>query len=327
MSHKGEKRKYKVTNWSSYNNSLQQRGSLSIVFTKDFVDQWYSSDVRKGRGRPFKYSDLCIRILLEIRYLFKLQYRQLVGFVTSLFEKMDLNLEVPDYTQICRRSAQLKLPSLRKGLSNSGKAKSGKVLVFDATGLKIYGEGEWKVKKHGKERGRIWKELIITLDLKSRDIIDCELTYPGASEPEYAERVLRDLHEEGVEVDSIFGDGSYDTIKLSYYCDAHNIQCGVPPNKNAVLTEEKYRNVHESICSRDDRIKFIRKYGVDEWKKVSGYHQRSLVENAIYRYKKIFSDRLSSRNSKNMLMEVYTRWSLINKFNKFSLPKTTVVEA
>jgi hypothetical protein len=30
-------------------------------------------------------------------------------------------------------------------------------LVIDSTGLKVFGEGEWKVKKHGKERRRIWR--------------------------------------------------------------------------------------------------------------------------------------------------------------------------
>ncbi|MRE66012.1 IS5/IS1182 family transposase, partial [Klebsiella quasipneumoniae] len=28
-------------------------------------------------------------------------------------------------------------------------------LVIDSTGLKVFGEGEWKVKKHGQERRRI----------------------------------------------------------------------------------------------------------------------------------------------------------------------------
>ncbi|MDI5424923.1 MOSC domain-containing protein, partial [Salmonella enterica subsp. enterica serovar Kentucky] len=32
-------------------------------------------------------------------------------------------------------------------------------LVIDSTGLKVFGEGEWKVRKHGKERRRIWRKL------------------------------------------------------------------------------------------------------------------------------------------------------------------------
>jgi hypothetical protein len=36
-------------------------------------------------------------------------------------------------------------------------------LVIDSTGLKVFGEGEWKVKKHGKERRRIWRNCILLL--------------------------------------------------------------------------------------------------------------------------------------------------------------------
>ncbi|HAS3930664.1 TPA: transposase, partial [Vibrio cholerae] len=33
-------------------------------------------------------------------------------------------------------------------------------LAIDATGLKVYGEGEWKVKKHGTDgKRRVWRKL------------------------------------------------------------------------------------------------------------------------------------------------------------------------
>ena len=31
-------------------------------------------------------------------------------------------------------------------------------LVIDSTGLKVYGEGEWKMRKHGKEKRRVWRK-------------------------------------------------------------------------------------------------------------------------------------------------------------------------
>nr|QIQ14227.1 Mobile element protein [Klebsiella pneumoniae] len=34
-----------------------------------------------------------------------------------------------------------------------------RALMIDSTGLKVFGEGEWKVRKHGKERRRIWRKL------------------------------------------------------------------------------------------------------------------------------------------------------------------------
>ncbi|AIJ09072.1 transposase [Edwardsiella piscicida] len=37
--------------------------------------------------------------------------------------------------------------------------------------LKIFGDGEWKVQKPGKERYRIWRKLHLTIDVNTHDII------------------------------------------------------------------------------------------------------------------------------------------------------------
>ena len=33
------------------------------------------------------------------------------------------------------------------------------VAVVDSTGLKVFGEGEWKMRKHGKSKRRTWRKL------------------------------------------------------------------------------------------------------------------------------------------------------------------------
>ncbi len=42
--------------------------------------------------------------------------------------------------------------------------------VIDSTGLKVFGEGEWKVKKHGRERRRIWRKLHLAVDSKTHEM-------------------------------------------------------------------------------------------------------------------------------------------------------------
>ncbi|VFS52593.1 Uncharacterised protein [Budvicia aquatica] len=37
-------------------------------------------------------------------------------------------------------------------------------LVIDSTDLKVFGEGEWKVKKHGQEKRRVWRKLHLAVD-------------------------------------------------------------------------------------------------------------------------------------------------------------------
>ncbi|KAF1004602.1 MAG: hypothetical protein E5299_02359 [Burkholderia gladioli] len=34
-------------------------------------------------------------------------------------------------------------------------------LVVDSTGLKVYGEGEWKVRQHGYSKWRTWRKVAL----------------------------------------------------------------------------------------------------------------------------------------------------------------------
>ena len=66
-------------------------------------------------------------------------------FICSLAE---IRLTVPDNATLCRRRKVLEvlLPQQTKGRAIH--------LVVDSTGLKVYGEGEWKVRQHGVTRRR-----------------------------------------------------------------------------------------------------------------------------------------------------------------------------
>ncbi len=57
--------KYQVLNWSSYNEALVRRGDITIYFSDEVLDQWYS-DLPAQRGAQPVYSDLCIETLLMI---------------------------------------------------------------------------------------------------------------------------------------------------------------------------------------------------------------------------------------------------------------------
>ena len=49
-------------------------------------------------------------------------------------------------------------------------------LVIDATGLKVYGEGEWKIRKHGKEKRRVWRKLHLAVDAATHAIVAAEVS-------------------------------------------------------------------------------------------------------------------------------------------------------
>lgn len=60
---------------------------------------------------------------------------------------MNIKLDVPNYTSICRRTAKLELPEL----ANIGNEDHINI-VIDSTGLKIFGAGIWSGKKHGLKK-------------------------------------------------------------------------------------------------------------------------------------------------------------------------------
>ena len=79
---------------------------------------------------------------------FRLTLWAALGFIDSIFVLLSVLLRCPDYNCVSRRA---------KSVSVSFKTPTrGEIvhLVIDSTGLKVFGEGECKLKKHGKERRR-----------------------------------------------------------------------------------------------------------------------------------------------------------------------------
>ncbi len=98
--------KYKTTNWSSYNDSLKRRGSLSIWFDPEMV--WVPPPSGR-RGRQQNFSDAAIQACLTLKVLFGLPLRQATGFMQSLLQLIGLDWVVPDFSTLCRRQRTLKV--------------------------------------------------------------------------------------------------------------------------------------------------------------------------------------------------------------------------
>ena len=60
------KQAYRVRNWSEYNQSLVNRGSLSFWFADDVIAAWQLEPEGKI-GRPQLYSDTAILCALSIQ--------------------------------------------------------------------------------------------------------------------------------------------------------------------------------------------------------------------------------------------------------------------
>ena len=92
---------YKTKNWSSYNDSWKQRGSLSIWFDPEMV--WTPPPSGK-RGRQQQFSDAAIQTCLTLKVLFGMPLRQTTGFVQSLLRLLGLDWAAPEQLLVTMRS-------------------------------------------------------------------------------------------------------------------------------------------------------------------------------------------------------------------------------
>ena len=164
---------YRVRNWKHYNQSLINRGNLTIQFSEDAVKNWYQKPLKnKKRGRSFIYSDTYIELALTIRSLFHLTLRATQSFLEGLVFLLGLHLQVSHYSRLSRRAGALELQL--NTLKNAGKRPTD--LVIDSTGLNIFGEGEWKMRTHGKQKRRTWRKYHVSVNPATHEATAIELT-------------------------------------------------------------------------------------------------------------------------------------------------------
>ena len=77
---------------------------------------------------------------------------------------MQIQVIVPDFTTVAKRAKTLSVAL------NASKVKSAVCLVVDRTGLKVYGEGEWKVRKYGWSKRRTWRKLHLAVNAETQEI-------------------------------------------------------------------------------------------------------------------------------------------------------------
>jgi hypothetical protein len=196
---------YHIRNWKQYNQFLKNRGSITFWFSPEVIEKWYFEKGTEGPGRPKLYSDDAIICALMIRAVFHCKLRQLQGFIESLIKMLGLDLNCPHYSVFCRRAKNLKIP-LRKPL----KPGENLNIIFDSTGLKVFGEGEWKTRKHGYSKRRTWRKLHVGMCADSGQIVVGALSSNSVTDDAAMLEMMDGLDE--FSLGDAYGDGAYDTI-------------------------------------------------------------------------------------------------------------------
>lgn len=297
--HKG-KPMYHKRDWKQYNKQLVNRGKINFWISPATAQKWASPPTKtKKNGRPFSYSDALIMAMCFIRFKFRLGLRETEGFFLSLVGMIDGLLSVPSYTQLCRRMKTLQIPPkwLKKNVTD---------IVLDTTGLKVYGEGEWRAEKYGGKK--CWKKLHLALDAKTGKLVLAKLSSEYVHDTTYLEEALQRTNPRKGKV--LF-DGIADSQRCYRLAAKYNKVLLTPPKKGAVYRREP------EFAQRNDAIRIIRGLGNDRiaksiWGKLSGYSRRVIAESMMARWKKLYGGDLKSRCTGRQNIEVQLKAAMIN---------------
>ena len=293
------------------------RGDITIWIDEQVVKSWYYKGPDQ-QGAQYVYSDECIECLLGIKVVFKLPYRQLEGFAGSLIKLMGIDVAMPCYTQICRRAADLEVDI------EVPKSKVPIYIVIDSTGLKVYGEGEWKTRKHGISKRRTWRKLHLGIDEKTGLIHAQVLTENGKGDGD-AQQVEDMLKQVKSPIDKFSGDGAYDTYEIWELLKEMEIEGIIPPQENAIYWVDEFDELID--LDRNKILEKIDKIGRKKWKKFSNYHRRSLSETAMMRFKLIFGPTLYSRIFEKQKVEAAIKVKCLNKMTRIGMPISKKIAA
>jgi hypothetical protein len=157
--------------------------------------------------------------------------------------------------------------------------------------LKVFGEGEWQVKKHGASKRRTWRKLHLGVDEATGEIVAVVTTEADVADGTAFPRVLAQVEPP---LRQCSCDGAYDWWQIWEAIEARGAKATIPPRSGAVIRQ--HGNCAASPLPRDEVLRAIRRSGLRRWKQESGYSRPSLAETAMMRQKVLFGSGLWSRS-------------------------------
>ena len=194
-------------------------------------------------------------------------------------------------------------------------------VVVDSTGVKVYGEGEWKVRQHKASKRRTWRKLHLGVDEASGEILAAVVSSNDLSDGDALPDILDGIDGE---IEQVSADGAYDQRKCYDAIHRRQAKATIPPRKGAKIWQ--HGNSKAERHNRDENLRRIRKVGRKTWKHESGYHRRSLAETTMFRFKTIFGGKLRSRKFENQAVELFLQCAALNRMIQVGKPVSVPVE-
>lgn len=305
---------YRIRNWGVYNQGLIARGNLKFWLDAELLEEWQNPIQMGKRGAPCRYSDAVIEFGLTLSHLFNLALRQTQGFIEYLLSALNISVSAPHYATLSRRRKHLNILLKRRSV------KDPLHVVVDATGVKIFGEGEWKMRQHGKQKRRQWVKLHLAVNEMNSDILGYTVTSSNVHDSQQLSPLLEQIPEE---IEQISGDKAYDSHLCHELIQQRGAKGTIPVRDGSKI--RKHGNSRGKTLPRDEVLRGQRILGKKGWKNASGYHRRSLAETAMSRLKRIFGGSLRSRTFESQTVDLGIRVSMLNRMLELGRPESYAV--
>lgn len=238
-----------------------------------------------------------------LKRVFRLTLRAAQEFIDSIFTLMKLPLRCPD----CKRAKSVSMPFKTPMLGEIAH------LVIDSTGLKVFGEGEWKVKKHGQEKPRVWRKLHLAVDADTHEVICADLSLNNVTDAEDFPWLIRQTHRK---IRAACADGVYDTKRCHDELRRKKIKAFIPPRTRAGYWPEEYADRNQAVARQ--RLTGSNVY----WKWHAAYNRPSMAETSMYRVKQLSGGHLTLRDYDAQVGEAMAMIRALNKMTSAGMPES-----
>ena len=188
--------------------------------------------------------------------------------------------------------------------------------MIDATGLKVYGAGEWHVRKHRVVRRRTWRKLHVGVDEATKEIVAVDLTENRVHDSQRVSSLLEQIPDP---IGQVSGDGAYDTRTCYEAVLQREATPTFVPRRTARLGAAS-----DSTGWRVARTRMLRQIearGRSAWQVLSGYTRQSIAEDTMFRFTQVFGGRLWARGLETQRTEALVKCAVLIRMTQLGMPE------
>jgi transposase len=156
------------------------------------------------------------------------------------------------------------------------------------------------------------------VDVLTGEVVACDVTSKSARDASRVPALLKQIESP---LASVRADGAYDKDAVykavENHTDNRSPRVLIPPKKNAQV-----RLQVPVLRERNRNTRSRARLGKRQWHTTSGYSRRSMVENAVYRYKALIGRTMRSRTLQGQRVEARVGCKVLNTMTALGMPES-----